>query len=245
MPGALRSFLFCKQSQCTSTMARMDRRSFLALGAAALTTSPSLFAEAKSEPQSLQTPYKLNRLVLGPSNTAGAFDEKSVDCPFVFRNGKLFYMTFVAFDGKRLPDRPCLLHQPAPLEESRRHPQARPQLAYPQIQRRHELDPPRERHGIHGPHSKDQRSLRRRVSRLPKRGLRAGRSRHRPRLQHQRPHLGSRPTNSSPRRRSIMGTRRPLQALPAPLRRQVLPLLQRQGSHHRQLERTNRSGHLH
>jgi len=81
-------------------MARMDRRSFLALGAAALTTSPSLFAEAKAEPQSLQTPYKLNRLVLGPSNTAGAFDEKSVDCPFVFRNGNLFYMTFVAFDGK-------------------------------------------------------------------------------------------------------------------------------------------------
>jgi predicted GH43/DUF377 family glycosyl hydrolase len=47
----------------------------------------------------LETPHKLGRLVLGPSNTPGAFDEKSVDCPFVFRHGSLWYMTFVAFDG--------------------------------------------------------------------------------------------------------------------------------------------------
>ena len=100
MPGALRSFLFCKQSQCTSTMARMDRRSFLALGAAALTTSPSLFAEAKSEPQSLQTPYKLNRLVLGPSNTAGSTDEHFASDPCVLRNGNQWAFFYFGLDKK-------------------------------------------------------------------------------------------------------------------------------------------------
>jgi len=56
-------------------------------------------AAAADKPISLQTPHKLNKLVLGPSNTAGAFDEKSVDCPFVFRYKGTWYMTFVAFDG--------------------------------------------------------------------------------------------------------------------------------------------------
>jgi predicted GH43/DUF377 family glycosyl hydrolase len=48
---------------------------------------------------SLQTPYKINKLVLGPSGIAGAYDEKTVDCPFVFRHNDKWYMTFIAFDG--------------------------------------------------------------------------------------------------------------------------------------------------
>ena len=51
-------------------------------------------------PSGLTTPYKLGRLVLGGSKVDGAFDEKSVDCPFVFRGEDNFYMTFVGFDGK-------------------------------------------------------------------------------------------------------------------------------------------------
>jgi predicted GH43/DUF377 family glycosyl hydrolase len=38
-------------------------------------------------------------LVVAPSGTAGAFDEKAVDCPFVFRHDGRFYMTFLGFDG--------------------------------------------------------------------------------------------------------------------------------------------------
>jgi predicted GH43/DUF377 family glycosyl hydrolase len=45
------------------------------------------------------TPYKLGRPVLAGSGTPGAFDEKAVDCPLVFRHGDAFYMTFVGFDG--------------------------------------------------------------------------------------------------------------------------------------------------
>jgi len=50
-------------------------------------------------PSGFATPYKLNRLVLRASGRAGAFDEKAVDCPFVFRHGERYYMTFIAFDG--------------------------------------------------------------------------------------------------------------------------------------------------
>jgi predicted GH43/DUF377 family glycosyl hydrolase len=45
------------------------------------------------------TPYKLGKYVLSASGQQGAFDRMSVDCPFVFREGDQFYMTFVAFDG--------------------------------------------------------------------------------------------------------------------------------------------------
>jgi predicted GH43/DUF377 family glycosyl hydrolase len=47
----------------------------------------------------LRTPYKLKRLVVRASGQAGAYDEKAVDCPFVFLNGERYYMTFIAFDG--------------------------------------------------------------------------------------------------------------------------------------------------
>ena len=71
----------------------MKRRQFLALAAAA---KPSFAAPI---PGDLATPFKVNRLVVSASGKPGAFDEKSVDCPFVFRHGGRFYMTFVGFDG--------------------------------------------------------------------------------------------------------------------------------------------------
>lgn len=46
-----------------------------------------------------RTPYKLNRLVLGPSGVAQSFDWHSVDCPFAFSVDGRFYMTYVGFDG--------------------------------------------------------------------------------------------------------------------------------------------------
>jgi hypothetical protein len=63
----------------------VTRREFVALGAMAA-ASRSYAADAKA--RSLETPYKLN-MVLGPWNTPGAFDEKSVDCPYVFRRDGL------------------------------------------------------------------------------------------------------------------------------------------------------------
>jgi predicted GH43/DUF377 family glycosyl hydrolase len=50
-------------------------------------------------PERLKTPHKLPRLVLGPSGVAGSFDEKSVDCPFVFTHQGRFWMTYAGFDG--------------------------------------------------------------------------------------------------------------------------------------------------
>lgn len=47
-----------------------------------------------------RTPYKLGVPVLTGSGTPGAFDEKAVDCPFVFQHDGAFYMTFVGFDGQ-------------------------------------------------------------------------------------------------------------------------------------------------
>ena len=69
----------------------VNRRQFVA---AALAPSP-----ARSIPADLRTPFKVNRLVVAASGRAGAFDEKAVDCPFVFHHDGRFHMTFVAFDG--------------------------------------------------------------------------------------------------------------------------------------------------
>jgi hypothetical protein len=74
----------------------LTRRGFV--GLTSMAVASNAFPAVES-PRSLETPFKLNRLVLGPSNIAGAFDEKSVDCPFVYRHNGLWYMTFVAFDG--------------------------------------------------------------------------------------------------------------------------------------------------
>lgn len=78
-------------------MHSLSRRRFVALSA--LAASHAYAAPRSAEPHSLLSPYKLDRLVLGPSHEENAYDSKSVDCPFVFRNGNLWYMTFVAFDG--------------------------------------------------------------------------------------------------------------------------------------------------
>lgn len=50
-------------------------------------------------PADFRTPYKYGKLVLAAATGPGAFDSKSVDCPFVFHHDGRFYMTYVAFDG--------------------------------------------------------------------------------------------------------------------------------------------------
>lgn len=45
------------------------------------------------------TPAKLGRPVLTGSGTPGAFDERAVDCPFVFQHGDRYFMMHVGFDG--------------------------------------------------------------------------------------------------------------------------------------------------
>ncbi|MDR3718520.1 MAG: hypothetical protein P4K98_06935 [Bryobacteraceae bacterium] len=74
------------------------RRGFLR--AAAGTSLAGLTLHGATIPSDLRTPCKLNRLVVRASGQPGAFDEKAVDCPFVFRHEGQYYMTFVAFDGK-------------------------------------------------------------------------------------------------------------------------------------------------
>jgi predicted GH43/DUF377 family glycosyl hydrolase len=74
----------------------ISRRDFLL----SLTALPAIGnARPLAIPGDLKTPYKLDRLVIGPSNTPGSFDEKSADIPFVFSHQGLFYMTYVGFDG--------------------------------------------------------------------------------------------------------------------------------------------------
>ena len=46
-----------------------------------------------------RTPYKYGKLVLEKSGVLGSFDEKSVDCPFVFSANGRFHMTYVGYDG--------------------------------------------------------------------------------------------------------------------------------------------------
>ena len=67
------------------------RREFLTSAAAAALVEP---------PPDLRTPFKYPKLVVAGSGRAGAFDEKSVDCPFVFRHGGRFWMTYIGFDGR-------------------------------------------------------------------------------------------------------------------------------------------------
>ena len=88
-----------------------SRRSFLlgsgtlllsARFSAALTATPppgTKWDRPLPTPPGLMTPYKLNRLVLRGSGVHGSFDQKSVDCPFVFHHEGRFYMTYVGFDG--------------------------------------------------------------------------------------------------------------------------------------------------
>lgn len=50
-------------------------------------------------PNGLKTPYKLERLVVGPSNKRSVFDEKAADVTFDFRHQNRFYLTYVGYDG--------------------------------------------------------------------------------------------------------------------------------------------------
>jgi predicted GH43/DUF377 family glycosyl hydrolase len=82
---------------------RASRRDFLLGAGAALASAlePAALARASRVPvpRALATPYKLNQLVLKGSGVTGDFDEKFVDCPFVFRFEKEFRMTDIGFDG--------------------------------------------------------------------------------------------------------------------------------------------------
>ncbi len=72
-----------------------SRRNFL--GMAISVGAAQSFAEC--EISRFGTPYKYQKLVLRASGEKGTYDSESVDCPFVFRHGAKFYMTFIAFDG--------------------------------------------------------------------------------------------------------------------------------------------------
>ncbi|GGE52752.1 hypothetical protein GCM10011391_34490 [Pullulanibacillus camelliae] len=50
--------------------------------------------------ESYVTPYKLGQPVLVGSGQPGTFDERAVDCPFVFQHHDTFYMMYVGFDGE-------------------------------------------------------------------------------------------------------------------------------------------------
>lgn len=48
---------------------------------------------------SIKTPFKVGRLVYGPSLKSGEFDSHVVDAAFTFRWEDKFYMTFIGWDG--------------------------------------------------------------------------------------------------------------------------------------------------
>jgi predicted GH43/DUF377 family glycosyl hydrolase len=75
-------------------MIETSRRRFVA-AALALAAKPLPGSDRKG----LDTPYKIGSLVVTASSQEGEFDRVSVDCPFVFHRQRLFYMTYVAFDG--------------------------------------------------------------------------------------------------------------------------------------------------
>ncbi len=80
----------------------ISRRTLLSgtVALAGATIAPAGFAKDRTDSSAwLRTPYKYNKLVLGGSKVAGAFDEKAVDCPFVFFHDGRFHLTYVGFDG--------------------------------------------------------------------------------------------------------------------------------------------------
>jgi beta-xylosidase len=70
----------------------LTRRTFLAA-----TCAPALAVPDPAAPY--RTPYKYGTLVLAASNQPGAFDSRTVDCPFVFHHDGRFYITYVGWDG--------------------------------------------------------------------------------------------------------------------------------------------------
>ncbi|MET0372999.1 MAG: hypothetical protein ABW128_01930, partial [Rhizorhabdus sp.] len=81
----------------------VSRRDFVAtstvLCGAALAGGTRAIAAPADPVAAFRTPYKYPRLILAGSGQAGSFDEKAVDCPFVFRENGKFYLTYVGFDG--------------------------------------------------------------------------------------------------------------------------------------------------
>jgi hypothetical protein len=84
-----------------------DRRKFIgaaALGLGGLAAEGALAGSgaktARKDPIApYRTPYKYQKLVLAGSGVKGTFDEKLVDCPFVFSRGGRFGMPYVGWDG--------------------------------------------------------------------------------------------------------------------------------------------------
>ncbi len=70
----------------------MKRRTFVAASGAALFGAPDPAARYR-------TPHKYGKLVVEASKDTGAFDSRSVDCPFLFHHRDRFYMTYVGWDG--------------------------------------------------------------------------------------------------------------------------------------------------
>lgn len=79
------------------------RRSLLTgMGTAGLATMlpNSVRAAAAADPiADYRTPFKYGKLVLGASHQAGAFDEKLVDCPFVFSANGRYHLVYTGWDG--------------------------------------------------------------------------------------------------------------------------------------------------
>jgi len=69
-----------------------SRRTFLA------SAGLSAVVEGGSAQFPYATPFKYGKLVLSASPDKAAFDSRSVDCPFVFQNDSLFYMTYIGWD---------------------------------------------------------------------------------------------------------------------------------------------------
>lgn len=51
------------------------------------------------QPERYRTPYRCSEPLLTASGKKGAFDEKSVDVPFIFRHRGKFWMLYTGFDG--------------------------------------------------------------------------------------------------------------------------------------------------
>jgi predicted GH43/DUF377 family glycosyl hydrolase len=77
----------------------MNRRALLGSGAGALLLPARARAGKGDRLAPYRTPYKYPKLILAGSGLPGSFDEKAVDCPFVFSANGKFYLTYVGFDG--------------------------------------------------------------------------------------------------------------------------------------------------
>jgi len=73
--------------------------SAIAAGASALPAAAALHGTGGDPIAPYRTPFKYGKLVLGPSGIPESFDEKSVDCPFVFFHGGKYQLMYVGFDG--------------------------------------------------------------------------------------------------------------------------------------------------